>query len=104
MNDWTNQSRHNLKAIKLKALQQKLAVIEILKVFAAVAQEIKDECEKTSDNNTKSQQKEIQKQSDYQKIKLLLTKTAQMKNCATDFRSTTDSKIGQLAIFQLTIE
>ena len=45
MNDWNNQSRHNLKALKLKALQKKLAVIDILKVFATVAQEIKDECE-----------------------------------------------------------
>ena len=59
MNDWSNQSRHNLKAIRLKALHQKLAVIEILKVFAVVAQEIKDECEKISDINTTSMQKEI---------------------------------------------
>ena len=59
MNDWTNQSRHNLKAIKLKALEQKLAVIGILKVFATVAQEIKEECEKISDTNMTSMQKEI---------------------------------------------
>ena len=52
----------------------------------------------------KSIEIEAQKQSDYQTIKLLITKTSQLKNCATEYQNATESKLGTMVIFVLSIE